>query len=358
MRTHSVKYKRRALGCVALVLLLVFGLFFGISLKEYFDTLNAPPDDLAAMPEPPTYTITPTNILVVRSYPAELDADHEIQLSAPIDGEIVALNVDVGSAVTQGQVLVELDKRYRRIAVQDAEAALLGAMVAHSNAFLDLQNNRELHSEGVIGNDAYRKILVAYYDSKAQLDRATAALDRAREELVDSTIEAPCDGKVSARYVELGEHVNKYQTLLRIVHDRILQAVCFVEDRDIVSVQPGSDVAFTVDSLGGSVYTARVSAIGADVEPETRLFRVEATYTNVPFALRAGMVARVQLPIKAYTNALFVPTYAVRYYPSGAFVSRYHDGSNDNVAVQLGSEYNDQVQVLGGLQAGDRVLLR
>jgi RND family efflux transporter MFP subunit len=358
MRTHSAKHKRRALGCFALLLFVVFSIFFGLSLKKYFDARNAPAEELGLAPEPPTYTVTPTNVTVRREYPAALKADDEIQLSAAIDGEIVALFVDVGDAVTQGQVLVELDKRYRRISLQDAEAAALSAEVTHSNAYLDLENNRALHEEGVIGTDAFRAYLVAYYSSKAALGRAQATVERAREELVDSTIKSPCVGKVSARYVERGEHVSKHQALLRVVDDRILRTLFFVEDRDVVAVRPGTEVTFTVDSLGAQSYTACVSAVGADVEPQTRLFRVEACYTNMPFRLRAGMIARVLVPIVSYTNALFVPTYAVRYYPKGAFVSRYHNSSNDRVRVQLGAEYRDFVEVLDGLEAGDRVLLR
>jgi multidrug efflux system membrane fusion protein len=358
MRTHSAKYKLRGLGCVALVLLLVFGLFFGLSLKEYFAARNAPPEVLGDAPEPPTFTVVPTNITIIRTYPAELNADQNIQLSAAIDGEVVKLNVDIGSVVTQGQVLVELDKRYRRIAVLDAQAVLLGARVAHSNAFLDLENNAALFRDGVVGNDIYRGFLVAYHNSKAAFDRADAAFERAREELVDSTFVAPCNGKISARYVELGEHVNRYQALLRMVDDRVLRAVFFVEDRDVVQVEPGDTVTFTIDSVGASILTACVSAVGTDAEPQTRLFRVEACYTNRPAALRAGMVARVSVPIRTYANTLFVPTYSVRYYPSGTVVSRYLNGSNESVAVTLGVEYNDYVEVLDGLAPGDRVLLR
>ncbi len=359
MTAHSVKHKRRVIGCFFFVVLLVFGTAFGFSLAKYIrDKRGTTADAEELSPPPPTYTAALTNIVRERLYPAIMQADKDITLSAAVDGEIVGLYVDVGSVVTQDEILVELDKRYKKIALKEADAALHYAIVTHSNAVIDLANNRNLYKTGVVGDDVHRQYIVAHQNSVALLHSSEAAYEFAGEQLIDCTVVAPCDGKISARFVELGERVNPKQPLLTVVDDTKLRLVFVVDDRDIVHLANGTKVTFSTYSFPDVVFTAIVTAVGADVEPETLLFRIEATYDNAVMTLKPGMVARVRVPIEEFRNIVVIPSYTVKYFKHGEFVSLYAGGSNRTVKVRLGKEYDDWVQVLDGVNPGDKVLLQ
>jgi membrane fusion protein (multidrug efflux system) len=361
MTPLAVNYKRRAVGCALLVLACVFGLAFAVAVITLVREKLAPPELAPPPPTPPLFIVAPTNLVRVRSYPAELRADKTAVLSAAVDGEIIAVRVETGDIVTQGQVLVEIDRRYKRIAVDEATALLLQAHIAYTNAALDLSNNTRLFGSNVIGDDTLRKSRVAYHSAKASYEQAQAALERAREQLVDCTIRAPFDAKISARSVERGDRVNTMggaQALLRVVDDRQLRLTFYVEDRDIMFVREDTPVRFSVDSLANGAYTATVAVVGTDIEPETRLYRVEAFFDNRAGALKPGMIARVHIPIRTYTAALFIPLYAVRPLDNGDFVMLYLPPSNRLTRVALADEVDDLVRVTDGLAAGDAVILQ
>jgi len=358
MTVHSVKHKRRVVGCFFLVLLLAFGIPFGIALSKRISQWQTPVKELAEPPAPPTYNVALTNLVRYRPYVAEIEANHRIELSSAVAEEIMNLYVDVGSIVTQNQLLLTFDTRYKKIELLEAQAVFTEALVAFSNAFLDLKNNQSLFDSGVIGDDTKRKYLVAYHNGLAARDRAEAQFDRAREQLSDCSVLSPCSGKISTRYVERNERVPLNQRLFTVVDDAFLKLVFFVEDRDIVSINPGQTGIFSVDSLSDTVFTAIVTAVGADVESETRLYRVEATYNNSNGLLKPGMVARVRIPVKEYINSVFIPSFALKLFGGGDYVSLYTPSSNYLIRVYTGDEFNDMVQIETGLEPGDKVLLR
>jgi len=358
MSSHTAQYKRRTIGCAVLVLLLIFGVAFGISLAKYIRLRLTPPAAELVPPPPPVYVVAPTNLTLLRSLHAELRAEQVITLSAAVEGEILGLAVDVGSTVTQGQVLIELDPRYKLIALQDAEAAYEQALATYTNTLIDWRNHMQLFTNAVVGDEALRRARLTYHIAMTAARKTAAALANAREQLRDCVVTAPCDGAVSARFVERNERVKPLDPLLTVVDTTRLRLIFFVEDRDIVHVHLGTPVGFRIDAFPGTVFTAAVTAVGADVETHTRLYRIEATCDNVRGILKPGMVARVQVPVRRITNALCVPVYAVKLHDDGTYVNCLAGSGATRVPVQTGDEFDGWVQILYGLAPGDEVILR
>ncbi len=359
MTAHSVKHKRRVIGCVTTILILIFGLAFGFQMERFIKNKYFPSPKEEVFEAPPaTFEVSVTNLVRERTFTAEIHADKDITLSTAVDGEIVGLFVDVGSVVTQNQTLIRIDDRYKKIAVKQSEAGHHLSLVSYSNAVIDLRNNKNLFNSKVIGDDEYRKMVVTCKNAESSLKQSEAALEHAREKLADCRIFSPCNGKISARFIEIGERVNFNQQLLTIVDDTKLRLVFFAEDRDIIYIANGREVVFTVDSVADTVFSGTVTAVGADVEPETRLFRVEATYNNENELLKPGMIARITVPISKIENTIFIPAYTIKFLPKGTYVSLCGGKSNSIIKVKLGKEFNDWVEVVEGLKPGDKVLAR
>ena len=346
MTAHSVKQKRRVIGCVTTILILIFGLAFGFQIKKFIKNKYFPtPKKETVKVIPNIFEISLTNMVRERTFTAEIHADKEITLSAAVDGEIVGLNVDVGSIVTHDQVLIKIDDRYKKIAVKQSEAAFQLARVSHSNSVIDLSNNKSLFNNDIIGDDEYRKMIVTCKNGEANLQQAEASLEHSREQLSDCKIKAPCNGKVSARFVEIGERVNFNQKLLTIVDDTKLRLVFFAEDRDIIFISNRTKVIFYVDSIYETAFTAIVTAVGADVESETRLFRVEATYDNKNGLLKAGMIAKIIVPIAKIEDAIFIPSYIIKHFKKGNYVTLY-ENKKMTVSEQCSIFYKDITNIL------------
>lgn len=356
--TYSKKYKRRSLGCGCGIILLLISLALGTAISAHFRAIRLRTEDIVTAPPPPTYEVTLTNVIHVRSFPAQIQARETVVLSAAVQEDVTAVYVHIGDSVTQGQVLVTLDHTYARNAHRAAAAALQEAMFSYSNALTDLRNNETLFRQSVIGDDALRASRIAYQRAHAAWEKAHATYDDTALRLSHCTIRAPTDGRISTRMVERGERVTPNQPLLRmvVVDELILQF--FVEDRAVPYISRGDPTPFTLDFLPHATYTATVARVGADVEPDAHVYRVEALYTPRNRQVQPGMFARVHMPLRHYKNVLFIPSYAITLREDGAYVTVYTPEETYDTPVITGEHVGKWTEIRDGLSPGMRILLQ
>ena len=358
---HSVKHKKRVVGCFILLLITIFGIAFGIALrKSYKERKAKEADEMRATIEsaPPCFTVIKTNLISERVYTGLIKAEKDITISAAVNGEIKNVFVDIGSVVTQGQHLIEIDKRYKEIDLNKAKAEVLESTVALSNATIDLKNNKKLWKQKVIGDDILRQYIVKHRNCIAECERDKAYLDYTMEQLRDCTIIAPCDGNISKRYVDVGERVNANQPLLDMVYDSILRVMFFVEDRDVVKINPGKKIKFYNDIYPDNIFTATIQYVSSNVEPNMRLYRIEAVYNNDKFLLKPGMIVKVKVPIRTFKDIIVIPSSSIDHYGSGDYVILYQGKSNVETKVTTGWEYKGWTQIIDGLKPGNKVILK
>ena len=278
MTVHSVKHKRRVIGCFSLILFIIFGSAFGISVLKVIKAKKEKPEVYEE--RIPVYNVFSTNITVIKTFATIIKPDKRIELSAAIGEEIKNIYVEIGNVVTQGQILIELDERYKKIDVRKAMSKVLESTVALSNAEIDLSNNQDLYNADVVGDDILRKYIVSHRNAIANNENNKAILDFAKERLVDCIISAPCNGKISKRYVETGERIVPGQPRLDMIDDTKLRITTFIGDRDISNITPGKKVLFSSGVTDDTIFTATVAYVSSDVEPKSLLYRVEALYDN------------------------------------------------------------------------------
>ncbi len=386
MKTRSKKYKRRSIGCGCLVFLIIGGIAFSLALKNraatlsgigmsivsrmdtsqgigrslsnYFMRVQTIEEEEITVPSPPTYTVALTNIIDLRSFPAYLQGRESITLSSAVQEDITELYVDLGMAVTQGQVLAVIDDTYTRITLRNTEASLKEAYISYSNAAINVRNNRILFEKSIIGDEMLRTFTVAYERARSTYEKAEAARDEAAARVRDCSVKAPCAGKISAQYVEKGERVLVNQNLFTLVVDEELELIFFVEDRVVSTIAEDDCVPFTVDSIDTGMLTAHVARIGADVEPDAHLYRIEAVFSATNSHVKPGMFARVSMPVRAFRNRVFIPAYAITYLESGAVVTVYTPEKLYDVQVKTGVNVDEWTEISSGLTPGMKVLLQ
>jgi len=354
---HTVNHKKRVVGCFIVLILIIFGVAFAVSiLKSAKAKKNIiEEEDILS---PIVYIVQQTNLVSERAYTALLKADKDIIIGSAINGEIENIFVDIGAVVTQGQKLIEFDERYKKIDVRKAMADVLESTVALSNAAIDLENNQKLCASKVIGDDILRKYIVAHRNALAECERDKAFLDYSKEQLADCTILAPCDGKISEKYVEIGERVNLNQQLFSMINDKKLKVLLFIEDRDITQIYPGEKITFTLSIYPDTVFTAAVKNVGSNVEPNMRLYRVESEFDNSLSLLKPGMITKAKVPIREFKNIIVIPSNTIDRYDKGDFVTLFDGKSTKRVEVTIGWEYKGWTQILKGLKPGDKVVIK
>ena len=352
---HSVKHKRRVIGCFSLILFIIFGSAFGVSLIKVIKEKKEKPEVYEE--KIPVYNVISTNLIITKTFNTLIKPDKSIELSSAVGEKINKIYVEIGSVVTQGQILIELDDRYKKIDVRKAMAKVLESTVALSNATIDLANNEKLCCEKIIGDDILRKYIVAHRNAVAENENTKAILDFTKERLADCVIKAPCNGKISKKYVNVGERVAPNQPLLDMVDDSNIRVVFYVGDRDIFDVSPGKKVVFATGELNGINFTATVAYVSSDVEPKSFLYRVESIYNNKDGGVKPGLLGRVNVPLREYKNLIVIPSYTVKNDEKGNYVTIRVGTSNINTRISTGKEYKQWVQVKSGLKPGDKVVL-
>jgi multidrug efflux pump subunit AcrA (membrane-fusion protein) len=331
--------------------------------------------------------------------------------------------VDVGAQVHAGQVICELDHRDAQLKLDQARAQLAeatasvrqaqsriglnsgtfdaakvpevaaalanyqSAQASAKMAAADAQRYANLVATGDVSRSAYEKARTQQetadaqaaaakqqyeaaangarqsYEvistSQASLDGVKAQLAQAEKGLADTTVRAPFDGYITSRPVAAGEYValtNKIATIVRI---GTLKLDLQTPEQRASIAHLGDQVTARVDAYPNRDFVGKVIAVNQSVDPNSRIFILEARFENRDTALKPGMFATARVLQPGSMPAIFVPRQGVirdkTTDSNQAFAIA--DGKARLRVVQTGEAVGDSVRVVSGLAPGDIVAL-
>lgn len=197
-------------------------------------------------------------------------------------------------------------------------------------------------------------------EGKAQVEQAQAGLALAEHSLGIATLHAPFDGVVWKINVTPGEMSPPQQPAIILLDDSVFRMTVGVDELDISRVVEGQSAQVTVESLPGSSIRGTVrtiaplAAVEGGIVTYAVLIDLEATHTP----LRADMTANATLVAEELTDALRIPTWAVRVDrdTGQTYVHRRVKDEIERVDVELGVRFEGLTQVLQGLSEGDELV--
>jgi RND family efflux transporter MFP subunit len=290
-------------------------------------------------------------------------------VSSQIMGNIVEIRAHEGDRVRAGQVLAVIDDTQPRAAVAQASAALAAAnnevTLAESDfafAKSTLSRYQQLFDKKSVSPQEFDEVKArcaaasARRDlARAEQERASAALTQAQVSLSYTRIRAPFTGLITQKLADVGTLATPGMPLFSMEDTRRYRLEAAVDENDIGLAHLGTPVPVFVDSLGNAAVAGRVAQIVPAADPASRSFVVKIDLP-ADAGLRAGLFGRAHF-LRSRREALLIPRSAA--VQRGQLQGVYVVGS-DGVAslryVTLGSTENDEVEVLSGLQAGERVI--
>ncbi len=193
---------------------------------------------------------------------------------------------------------------------------------------------------------------------EAQIARTRANLTQQRVRLDDATIRAPFDGVAGVRTVNVGDFLTAGGPVVTVVDLDPLEITFRIPEKHRARVTTGLPVALRVDAAPGEVFTAAVSFIAPQVDPETRSFHVKAAVGNPDHRLSPGMFARVELVTEVRDDALTVPWESVIQTEAATYLYTVEGETVRQIFVELGETTSEWAEVLGtDLPPGSRVVL-
>lgn len=278
-------------------------------------------------------------------------------LGPQMTARITEIQVEEGSSVSEGDVLVRLDARASAISARQARAMAEAATVQAEQTSAEVDRLRPLASEGTIASQQMDQLLAQQRATAASANAANAAVAQAQTMLRNSSIRAPFDGIVSSVRMEVGETATLMppSVVLRVVDLSELEVRGRVSERHLPSLELGAPVTARFIALDRSV-EGRVSFVGLEVDPQTRTVEVIARIPNEEGALRAGTSVEITIAAGEPREAVTLPQAAV----GGAGDARRAfvlvDGRAMARDVTVRPIAGNRVEVVAGIDEGELVI--
>jgi RND family efflux transporter MFP subunit len=306
--------------------------------------------------------------------PGELSAFQTVAIYPRVSGFVKSVNVDRGSTVKAGQLLVTLDApelvAQRSAAESKMQAAQAQVAAAQAKADADRTTFDRLKAASatpgvVAGND----VQIAEKNAEAsrnQLGSAQQATEAARQALAAVRdmesylrVTAPFSGVVTERNIHPGALVGPanggQHPMLTLVDNRRLRLVVPVPEAYTTAITAGTTIPFTVAAYPEENFTGRVARVAQAVDVNTRTMAVELDVANEGGRLAPGAFCQVKWPVQRRQPSLFVPSASVATTTDRTFVVRVRDGRTEWVNVRTGLTSGALVEVFGDVKVGDEV---
>ncbi len=194
--------------------------------------------------------------------------------------------------------------------------------------------------------------------AKTAQTQASIALKLAKKRLRDATIEAPIDGIVSQRYLDLGGMAVPTAPLFEIVDIDTVKATADVIEVHLSQVALNQQASINIDGINTPI-SGTISYISPTLQPMQRTAKVEIRIDNLEGTLRPGMFAKVTVPVEVHTDAILVPRTSLiedaQTKTQNVFV--VEAGVSERRPVEIGLSRGGEVEIVSGLNEGDSVVI-
>lgn len=250
-----------------------------------------------------------------------------------------------GQRVSAGTPLVELQAR-------EEDAGIIEARAELAQAQRQFERYKTLADRGIAPR-------VTAEDAETALATAQAALTAAQARRGDRLIRAPFAGVLGLSSVTAGTLVNPGGVITTLDDIDVVRVDFPVPERFLGVLRAGTPIRANIDAYGDEAFAGRIALIDTRVNEQTRAVTARAEIPNPGARIRPGMAVRVAVQ-QGQRTAPGAPEAAVQYEGDGAFVYRIARGDRGSTAqrveVETGSVEGGFVEILSGLNLGDRIV--
>ena len=323
-------------------------------------------DTTRAAATPTGMVVGPENIAIVkgqqiRSGPAisgTLQPEEQANVRAEVGGSVLSTSAEQGQRVAKGDVLARVDDSALREAELSARAAVTSAQNSAEITKRQVDRNEALMKAGAIAERDLELSRNQFSTAEAQLANAKAMLVNAQKQLGKATVTAPFSGIVSARQVNAGDIVQAGAALFTVVNPSTMRLEASVPADQLSAARIGAPVDFAVNGYPARQFTGHITRVNPVADPTTRQVRIIVSLPNANGVLVGGLFADGHVASEVRT-APVIPVTAVDERSLKPFVMRIKNGLVEKTEVELGirDATTETVEVRGGVQAGDTILL-
>lgn len=310
----------------------------------------------------------------VAVFTGNLAAVNSVDLRARVRGFLKEVTFKDGQEVSKGQKLFVIEQAPYRAAVDQAEAELGRAKAAATQAQQVYERYKKSFDQKVATETELIDARAKRDETKAQVEAAKAALETAKINLGYTTITAPIAGRLSRRFVDVGNLVGDGQTTLlaNLVQVDPVYVYFHISEKTLLSymnryghtadeIKPGKESVPARLGLAdeqGFPHEGLIDYADNTVDPTTGTIRLRGEFPNPHRELVAGLFARIRIELGKPESALLIPERALSRSQQGTYV--YVVDENQTVrqqVVTIGQKVGSLRVVETGLKETDRVVV-
>ena len=300
-----------------------------------------------------------------------------VTVGTQVSGIVSKLYVDYNSVVKKGQVIAELDRTNLISELNTAKANLASSESSMAYEKANYNRYKTLYDKGLVSADEYESALLSYRKAKEDVSTKRESVNKAQTNLGYATITSPIDGVVLSKSVEEGQTVAaSFNTpeLFSIAQDLTdMRVIADIDEADIGGVKEGQRVSFTVDAFPDDHFEGQVTQVRQQATTESNVVTYEVVISapNNDLKLKPGLTANVTIFTMEKNDVMSVPSKALRFIPTEAFLEKGQTISDcegehklwtleDNTfkahKVEIGTSNGLVTEIISGIPEGTEIL--
>jgi len=296
------------------------------------------------------------------SLPGTLQGFVQSPISARASGYLRRWTKDIGSKVQKGELLAEIDTPEIDQQLSQAIAARQQAASSLELAKSTVARWESLRKKDAVSQQELDERRSADAQAQANLAAADANVQRLRQLEGFKRVVAPFSGVITRRNVDVGDLIDAgggsgARALFQLAQTDPLRVYVNVPQSYAQMIKPGQKVTVTQSELAGKTFEGEVARTSASIDTTTRTMQIEVALRNREGILLPGAFVQVALPLQP-SQSLVIPTNALLFRAEGLRVAVVD--ATDHVhlrPVDLGRNYGQTVEILGGVGPSDRLVL-
>lgn len=353
-RANLKQYKKPLYALLAITGLVLLLLYLQGSLGR---SKVAPGNQSPEMGGPITdkiITLTWQEAAEVRSWPGTIRSRTVTQIAPKIAARIEEIKVYPGDKVMQGDIVTRLDDRELQARLGAARSALNAAKAQLVRAKADARRAQSLFEKEAATQETLDAVVAAYQMAQAKVQEAHNTVAEIESLLAETRLRASYDGIVVKRDAEPGDMALPGRAIVTIQQPQRLRVEVDIPEGCARLIQRGDSFKVQIPGFVSEL-TAEVEEIAPAADPKTHTVLVKAGLL-AQNNLQPGAFAWVYQTCRRH-KALLIPGQAVIQVGQIESVRLVKEGRVQIRHVRTGKRYGGQIEVLSGLEAGDKVLI-
>jgi len=293
--------------------------------------------------------------------PSSIQAYYDAPIYARVSGYLKKWYVDIGAQVKSGDLLAEIETPELDQQLRQAEADLATAVAKEKLAETTAKRWESMVASTSVSKQEADEKSGDYDAKKAATIAAHANVERLQALTSFKRIVAPFTGVITARKTDIGALINAGSgsgpELFRIADTHKLRVYVDVPQTYANRIEAGMHADLRLPEQPGRSYPAAVVSTSNAIDPASRTLLVQLEADNAQGKLIAGSYADVHFDLPAAAGVLQLPVTALLFRQHGLKVATVGPGDRAVLKnIQLGRDYGTRVEVVAGLDPGDRVI--